>query len=182
MEEENTNEVPRKKRKVMDYEDGRSTQMDPYAEQYRTEILRLEDDMVTFFKCNSKNPYICSFTTKKKQSILTHIQGVHFGIKPYTCNRCSFACAYEAKLRGHQLKKHGVTHAQYDGIETSVDEEGEQVFHCPKCDYSARKIVSVKQHMPWHGKGINDVSGKYIREGDVGKACKSRIPRGLTDK
>ena len=164
MEEENTNEVPRKKRKVMhqsnddDYEDGRSSEMGNDAknvipnmdEHYRTEILRLEHEMVTFFKCNSKSPHICSFTTKKKQSILTHIKGVHFGIKPFTCNHCSFACAYEAKLRGHQLKKHGVTHAQFDGIETSVDEEGEQVFHCPKCEYSARKIVSVKQHMPMH--------------------------------
>ena len=153
MEEENTNEVRRKKRKVMDYEDGRSTQMDPYAEQYRTEILRLEDDMVTFFKCNSKSPYICSFTTKKKQSIVTHIQGVHFGIKPFRCNLCSFACVSEAKLRGHQIKRHGARHSQDRDIEMIMDEEGEKVFHCTKCQYSAKKMGSVRKHVTWHSKG-----------------------------
>ena len=74
MEEENTQEVPRRKRKVVhrpiDREDDgqnveeRPTEMDPDAanvisnidEHYRTEILRLEDEMVSFFKCSSKSP------------------------------------------------------------------------------------------------------------------------------
>ena len=167
MQEENTEEVPMKRRKVLrnvheddEYnEDGRPAERDTdnvisnIDEQYRTEILRVEEEMVAFFKCNSKSPYICSFTTRKKQSMVTHIKGVHYGIKPFRCNECSFACAYKAKLRGHQMKKHGVTQAQCDGIETSMDEEGEEVFHCPKCDYWEKKIVSVMLHMPWHSKG-----------------------------
>ena len=156
MEEENTAEVPRKKRKVVHQsreDDRRSTETDPYAGQYRTEILRLEDDMVTFFKCNSMSPYICSFTTKKKQSILTHIQGVHFGIKPYTCNQCSFACAYEARLLAHQIKRHGAKYNQDKDIETITDKEGEKVFNCTKCEYSAKKIGSARKHITWHSKG-----------------------------
>ena len=171
MEEENTKEITRRKRKVVhqpiDREDDgqneeeRPTEMDPDAvnvisnidEHYRTEILRLEDEMVSFFKCSSKSPYICSFTTKNKQSILTHIKGVHYSIKPYRCNECSFACAYKAKLLGHQMKRHGVTQGQSSDIEMVMDEEGEKVFNCTKCDYSAKKIGSVKKHMAWHSKG-----------------------------
>ena len=125
MQEENTEEVPMKRRKVLrnvreddEYnEDGRPAERDTdnvisnIDEQYRTEILRVEEEMVAFFKCNSKSPYTCSFTTRKKQSMVTHIKGVHYGIKPFRCNECSFACAYKAKLRGHQMKRHGATQA-----------------------------------------------------------------------
>ena len=170
MEGENTKEVSRKRRKVERIHDDDDQNEDEgqhadhvtlnIHEHYRKETLQLEDKMVSFFKCSFKIPYICSFTTKNEQSITTHIKGVHYGIKPFRCSECSFACAYEAKLQGHQMKKHGATQSQWQNIEIVMDEEGEKVFNCPKCDYSAKKIGNVKKHMAWHSKGMQSCRGR----------------------
>ena len=85
---------------------------------------------------------------------MTHIKGTHFGIKPFKCNECPFATTTKYILASHQRKDHGKIQDQSSDIEIATNDEGEEVYNCTMCDYSAKKIGNVKKHIPWHSKGL----------------------------
>ena len=133
-------------------------------EHYKTEILEQDGKKRTLFKCTMHWPYmvngsyICTFSTRHRSSILPHITGLHFGIKPFKCNECPYVSTFKHSLESHQIREHGGIKDQNSDIEIAsmsfLNDEGEKVYKCTKCDYSAKKIGHVKTHLPWHNKGL----------------------------
>ena len=135
-------------------------------EHYTTEILEQGPQggkKRILYKCTVHWPYMvngsynCTFSTKHKASISAHITGLHFKIKPFKCNECPYVSTFKHSLDIHQIKEHGGIKDQNSDIQIAsmgfLNDEGEKVYKCTKCDYSAKKLGYVKIHLQWHDKG-----------------------------
>ena len=71
----------------------------------------------------------CEYQTQNRTHLITHIQGVHDGVK-YDCKYCDKQFSDKSNLKKHSQSQHeGVT------------------FECSHCDHQATKQLSLKHHI-----------------------------------
>ena len=62
---------------------------------------------------------------------MIHAKAIHYGLKPYKCDECSYASGFKHCVKQHKKTNHG----------------GEKDKKCPHCEYSAHVTGDLKTHM-----------------------------------
>ena len=78
------------------------------------------------FKCS-----LCSYSTKWKSHLTTHIRGIHTKEKPFKCSTCSYAASQKGDVDFHIRLVHN----------------NEKPFKCNICEYSTGRRCDLQVHV-----------------------------------
>ena len=110
----------------------------------------------------------CDYRTMTKQTLETHKNGVHLGLRPFKCKACGQGFTQNAHMNSHYQRVHlGLKPYKCKYCDKSVssnqemklhlaaihdDPEGAKKLKCDKCDFSTLSSKSLKNHSFQHGK------------------------------